>query len=135
MTTIKEKAEVLMQKSEIVVLSSVNPEGYPRPVPMSKIKSEGISTIWMATGKSSLKTKDFHKNPQAGLCLYTEGDSIVLTGNVEIVTDDKNKKELWQGWFIQHFPKGVNDPEYILLKFQANHATLWIDQQFIHRKL
>ena len=43
--TMKEKAAELLQKCEIVVLSSVNKEGYPRPVPMSKIAAEGISAI------------------------------------------------------------------------------------------
>ena len=44
--TMKEKAAELLQKCEVVTLASVNKEGYPRPVPMSKIAAEGISTIW-----------------------------------------------------------------------------------------
>lgn len=41
MKLMKEKAEQLLQRCEVVVITSVNEEGYPRPVPMSKIKSEG----------------------------------------------------------------------------------------------
>lgn len=51
----KEKATELLQRCEVVTLASVNKEGYPRPVPMSKILAEGISTIWMSTGADSLK--------------------------------------------------------------------------------
>ena len=40
--TMKEKAAELLQKCEVVTLASVNKEGYPRPVPMSKIAAEGI---------------------------------------------------------------------------------------------
>ena len=50
MKLMKEKAEQLLQRCEVVVITSVNEEGYPRPVPMSKIKSEGYSVVWMATG-------------------------------------------------------------------------------------
>ena len=57
--TMKEKATELLQRCEVVTLASVNKEGYPRPVPMSKILAEGISTIWMSTGADSLKTIDF----------------------------------------------------------------------------
>ena len=32
-------------------------EYHPSPVPMSNIKSEGATTVWLATGKDSLKTK------------------------------------------------------------------------------
>ena len=58
--TMKEKATELLQRCEVVVLASVNKEGYPRPVPMSKIATEGISTIWMSTGSDSLKTIDLN---------------------------------------------------------------------------
>ena len=100
--TMKEKATELLQRCEVVVLASVNKEGYPRPVPMSKIATDGISTIWMSTGADSLKTIDFRKNPKAGLCFQD---------------------------------KGPTDPGYVLLKFESNHATYWIEGTFIHKKL
>ena len=133
--TMKEKAVELLQKCEVVTLASVNKEGYPRPVPMSKIAAEGISTIWMSTGADSLKTIDFLSNPKAGLCFQEKGDSVALMGEVEVVTDEKLKQELWQDWFIEHFPKGVTDPEYCILKFTGDKATLWIDGKFIKQKL
>ena len=106
--TMKEKATELLQRCEVVTLASVNKEGYPRPVPMSKILTEGISTIWMSTGADSLKTIDFLSNPKAGLCFQDKGDSVALTGKVEVVTDEKMKQELWQDWFIEHFPGNLN---------------------------
>ena len=44
METMREKAAQMLRESEVVVLTSVNKEGYPRPVPMSMVKSEDIST-------------------------------------------------------------------------------------------
>lgn len=49
METLEKKAAEMLQKSEVVVLTSINQEGYPRPVPMSMVKAEGISTVWMST--------------------------------------------------------------------------------------
>ena len=37
MKLMKEKAEQLLQRCEVVVITSVNEEGYPRPVPMRRI--------------------------------------------------------------------------------------------------
>ena len=54
--TMKEKAAELLQKCEVVTLASVNKEGYPRPVPMSKIAAEGISTIWQPRYRRSPST-------------------------------------------------------------------------------
>ena len=56
MESLKEKAKALLQQCEVVTLTSINKEGYPRPVPLSKIKTEGLTTIWFATGKSYGKT-------------------------------------------------------------------------------
>ena len=112
MESLKEKAKALLQQCEVVTLTSINKEGYPRPVPLSKIKTEGLTTIWFATGNSSAKTKDFRSNPKAGICFYKEGNSVAMTGEVEVVSDTGTKKELWQDWFIHHFPKGPEDPEY-----------------------
>lgn len=135
METIKEKAEAMLQRCEVVVLTSVNKEGYPRPVPMCKIKSEGCSVVWMSTGADSLKTKDFLHNPKAGICYMENGNSVALTGEVEVISDETVKKEMWQDWFIEHFPGGPSDPNYVVLKFKGNHATFWIDMKFIHRKI
>ena len=118
MKSLNERAADLLQGCETVILSSVNQEGYPRPVPLSKIASEGISEIWRATGEHSVKTIDFRSNPKAGLCFYAG-----------------LKQKYWQDWFIAHIPKGPTDPEYVLLKFRSEHATFWIDGQFVHRNI
>lgn len=96
MGSLKEKAKALLQQCEVVTLTSINKEGYPRPVPLSKIKTEGLTTIWFATGNSSAKTKDFRSNPKAGICFYKEGNSVAMTGEVEVVSDTGTKKELWK---------------------------------------
>ena len=134
METMREKAAQMLRESEVVVLTSVNKEGYPRPVPMSMVKSEDISTVWMSTGSDSMKTEDFRKNPKGGLCFYAQGNSVCMTGDVEVITDQNVKQELWQAWFINHFPGGPTDPNYVILKFTANHATYFIDGKFIHKK-
>lgn len=96
METIKEKAAKLLQKCDTVVLASIDAEGRPRPVPIAKIATEGISTIWMSTGTSSQKTAEFRANPKAGLCFHADGSSVVLTGEVEVVEDMESKEKYWQ---------------------------------------
>lgn len=135
MATLIEKAAEILARCETVVITSINQEGYPRPVPMSNVKSEGATTVWLATGKDSLKTKEFTVNPKAGLCFQEKGNSVALTGEVEIIEDEATKQEMWQDWFIAHFSKGPTDPNYVLLKFKGRHATIWIDGNFVHRNL
>ena len=44
MEELKRKAELLLEQCESVVLTSIDENGFPRPVPMSKVKTEGITT-------------------------------------------------------------------------------------------
>ena len=135
MEELKRKAELLLEQCESVILASVDENGFPRPVPMSKVKADGISTIWFATGTYSDKTKHFLENPKAGVCFQKEINSVVLTGDIEIVTDEAEKKALLQDWFIQHFPGGVDDPTYCVLKFTSKRVTYWLDFQFVKADL
>ena len=128
-TTIDKAAE-LLAKCEVVTLASINEAGYPRICVMAKIKTAGIRTIWMATGTHSAKTAHFRQNPKASVCYYLGGDSVTLLGEVEIVQDAAIKQALCQDWFIAHFPQGVDDPEYCILRFDARQATCWIEQCF-----
>ncbi len=135
MEELKRKAEQLLEQCESVVLASINDQGYPRPVPISKLKADGITTMWFATGSQSEKTEHFRKNSKAGVCFQKEINSVILTGNVEIVTDEMEKKALWQDWLYDFFPGGFNDPSYCVLKFTANRVTYWLDCQFVKGEL
>ena len=104
METLEKKAAEMLQKSEIVVLTSINQEGYPRPVPMSMVKTEGISTVWMSTGNDSWKTVDFRKNPKGGLCFYAQGDSVCMTGDVEVITVQTSNKNFGKTGSSTIFP-------------------------------
>lgn len=129
---LEEKAVTLLAQCENVTVASVDSDGYPRPVQMSKIRTKGFSEVWMATSADSVKVKDFRENNKAGLCYEHYGDSVSLRGTVEIVTDDDIRKEMWQDWFIHHFPEGPADKDYTLLHFTGTKATFWINGEFAH---
>lgn len=120
------------KKCESVTIASVDANGYPRPVQMSKIKANGFNEVWTATGADSVKVADFKRNGKAGLCYDCYGDSVALRGTVEIITDDAIRKEMWQDWFIHHFPGGPSDPNYVILHFKGTEATFWINGEFNH---
>lgn len=124
------EAREVLDRCEEVTIASINEDGYPRPVPVSIMKTEDWNKIWMSTGASSIKTLEFMANPKAGLSYSSNGDSVVMRGFVEIVTDDSLRKEMWKDWMINHFPGGPTDPDYVLLKFTGIDATLWINNEF-----
>lgn len=129
MELVTKAADMLAGCSE-VTLASVNEAGYPRICVLSKTKSEGIRKLWLSTGLSSTKVKHFQVNPKASACFYGNGNSVTLIGTVAVITDPTVKAEIWLDWFIHHFPGGIEDPNYCVLEFKAEEATLWIDNEF-----
>lgn len=112
------KASALIDKCEEVILASVSEDGHPRPCVLSKIKTDGIRKIWVTTGLKGAKTRHFLQNPKAGLCFFQNGNSVTLVGKVSVRTDAAIKAEKWLDWFIDHFPGGVDDPNYCVLEFE-----------------
>lgn len=133
--TLAEKASDLLAQCNDITIASIDSDGFPRPVTMSKICSAGCNEVWLATATDSVKVSDFRQNDKAGLCYSNLGDSIALRGNVEIVTDDNRRKEKWQEWLINHFPGGPTDPNYVLLHFTGKEATFWINGEFAHETI
>lgn len=126
-----EKIADVLSRCDDVTIASVNAEGFPRPVPVAIMKTKGCNEIWMSTGADSVKTIEFKANPKAGLCFSSDGDSVAMRGTVEIVTDDDKRKEMWKDWMIHHFTGGPTDPNYVLLRFVGQDATIWIKNEFL----
>jgi len=124
------KAEELMKKCEVASLSSIDETGYPRTAAMCSLKTEGINTVWFSTGTISNKVNNYKRNPKAGVCFSIDGNNVTLMGNMTIVEDMNIKTELWVDWFIKHFPLGVTDPNYCVLKFESNYIQAYIDDEF-----
>ena len=133
--TLAEKAVNLLAQCENVTIASIDVNGYPRPVQMSKIRTQGFNEVWMATSAASVKVNDFRQNNKAGLCYDHYGDGVALRGTVEVITDEATRREMWQSWFIHHFPDGPTDADYVLLHFVGTEATFWIDGEFAHENV
>ncbi|MDO5581519.1 MAG: pyridoxamine 5'-phosphate oxidase family protein [Planctomycetia bacterium] len=124
------KSAALLDQCPTLVLSSITEEGYPRGCVLVKVSNEGFQKIRVSTGTSSRKTKHFLANPKASICFYNGADGVTLLGKIRVLTDPKESDLYWQDWMIDHFPLGKNDPEFCVLEFTTEEATIWIDNTF-----
>lgn len=130
---IEEKAVQLLEKCDVVTLSSVNENGYPRACVVTKLGASGFQEIFFQTSKRSEyhgKATHFQNNPRASVCYYLGGDSVTLIGDVEIVQDMEVKKAFAQQCDPRFFKKGIADPRHVLLRFCVKEATFWIQGKF-----
>lgn len=124
------KAEAIMKTAETAVIALIDKEGFPRASTISCLKTEGISHAWFATGLNTGKARCLEGNKKAGLCFCDGSNNVTLMGTVEILTEPGIKKDMWLDWFIEHFPGGVDDSEYCILKFSTEKMVFWIDSEY-----
>jgi len=128
---IVEKAEKILEGKSDVMLASINEKGYPRICTVSKSRSDGICKIWVSTNINSSKVRHFKNNPKSSICFDDGANGVSLTGKVALKQDLETKKEFWLDWFINYYPGGVTDPDYCILEFTTEEATLFIDNELI----
>ena len=127
---IEEKAAQIVAAAEVVTVASIDENGYPRPVAMVKLKDKN-GGIYFSTGTSTAKVAHFKANSKAGISIVEGENSVVYTGEMEIVTDQRIKESLWDDWMLPHIPGGVTNPQYCVLKFTPKSSTYWIDNVFV----
>jgi len=116
-----------------VTLSLIDHEGYPTTSTLSISKADGIRQITFGGSLDSNKAKRAKENSRASVCIFDDDYesgayyNITLVGDIEVVTDTIMKKETWYEGLEEHFPNGVDDPNFCVLKFTTKRYSLWVD--------
>lgn len=126
MINISKKVSDIVNSCTEGYFAIIDEEGYPKVAARSNIKPEGIWGGYFSSNVSGHLLQSIMKEPRTSVCFQKDGDNITLIGKSEIITDEETKKELWQDWFIDHYPEGVNDPEYGVVRFKTERVSLWV---------
>lgn len=97
---------------------------------------------WIATGRSTLKTKHLAKSPYLALSYWTPAqDTVMMQCHAEWCDDAATKSRIWAlfkntpppvGYDPQHFwPGGVDDPTFGVLKLTPRRIELWTGQELM----
>jgi len=135
---LKQECLKLMETADVIYLSTNGSDGYPHTRVMSNLRNKNENpaaakilaqhkedfVIHFATGHSSTKMQQIRANPKvsAYLCNPGEFHTIMLSGEIEEVTDQEFKKQLWQDGWEMHWPGGADDPEFTVIKLSPAFA-------------
>ncbi len=139
---LKQACVDLLEKVDVVYLSTVDVNGFPHTRLMSNLRYKkqhpnlvGMFEqhkedflIYMATSSSSVKMQHIRANPKVSVYLgvYTEVptdfQSVMLGEEIEEVSDQQLKKQLWQAGREMFWQGGVDDPEYTVLRLMPAFA-------------
>ena len=139
---LKKACSNLMEKVDVVYLSTVDINGFPHTRIMSNLRDKKQHPnlakmfeqhkedflIYMVTSSSSVKMQHIRANPKVSalFAVYTKVPTdfqcVMLCGEIEEVSEQQLKKQLWQaGWEI-FWQGGMDDPEYTVLRLMPAFA-------------
>ena len=94
-------------------------------------KRSGLKEFYFSTNTSSLRVKQFLENPKASIYFCHKGlvkyVGVMLTGNMEVLTDQESKNMIWKKGDTMFYKKGVTDPDYCVLKFTTLKGRYYCD--------
>lgn len=135
-----DKAQILslMDKADAVYLATVSDKGpriralvnlrrsdlYPGS---SKIARTDDFTVYLATSSASDKVKDIQCNPAVSLyyCEPKTFHGVTLNGKAEILEDPELKTALWSWDWRVYWPRGADDPDYIVVRVKPDEISGW----------
>ena len=127
---IPEKVEKLIDGAKVSFIASVDENGFPNMKAMlMPRKREGLKEFWFTTNTSSMRTKQYQKNPKASIYFFKKSGfdyrGVMLIGKMEVMTDAKSKEMIWEVGDLLYYKKGVTDPDYCVLKFTAESGRYY----------
>ena len=128
----------VIEKSGAALIGSVDAEGYPNVKAMLPPREhDGAKAFYFSTNTSSLRVKQYLKNPKASVYFYDAGSflGVMLKGKMEVMMDQPAKDRIWRKGDTMYYPKGVTDPDYCVLKFTAESGRIYKDFSSIDFKV
>jgi general stress protein 26 len=138
---LNQKCLNLMETANAIYLSTIGSDGFPYIRMMSNLrnKKENPSLVeifeqhkedfmvYFITSSSSAKMQQIRANPKvsAYLCDPGEFHTLMLSGEIEEITDKQFKKQLWQKGWEMYWLGGADDPEFTVLQLLPALARGW----------
>lgn len=122
-----EKLGELIRDIQIAMLTTIGGDGILHSRPMATQKTPFDGDLWFFTAASSLKVDELHEHRQVNLNYADpKGNRYVsASGTASVFRDRAKEEELWNPIYKAWFPKGLDDPELMLLRVAVDEAEYW----------
>lgn len=118
----------IIEISNNTIISSIDEEGYPNLKAMLKPREhDELKCFYFTTNTSSLRVKQYEINSKAAIYFYSPRffKGLMLKGTMKVLKDKKTKQRIWRDGDEMYYSKGVNDPDYCVLKFTTKSGRLY----------
>jgi len=112
---------------DFAMLTTVRADGVLHSCPMATHPAESGGVLWFFASNYSQKADALKTDPRVNLayCDPAGGRYVSVSGNCELVRDQKKAQQLWKDAYQAWLPKGLSDPDLILLKVDIGDVEYW----------
>lgn len=95
--------------------------------PMTALEVDADGYLWFFTSLQSELAADVSIQPLANISFVEPKDNfyLSLSGRAEFIESRTSYHELWRPLFKTWFPRGIDDPDLVLIRFRIADATYW----------
>lgn len=127
----RQQLMTFIEKQKTAFLGSVDEDGFPNMKAMFAPRKIDGNCFYFSTNTSSMRVKQYRNNPKASVYFFSKGrfryEGVMLIGTMEVLEDEKIKKEIWRTGDTMFYKQGVSDPDYCVLKFTAVKGRYYCD--------
>jgi len=121
------KLSGLIQGIDLVILTTVRPDGSLHSSPMVSHGVEANGVFWLLASDHSDKVEAVRTTQHVNLafCDPAKQRYVSISGFCELIRDRNRAHAMWKTDYSSWFPGGVDDPNLILLRIVAQQAEYW----------
>jgi len=141
----------LIENSLVAYFSTIDSDGFPitRALLNTRYKEryrefsefydnlEDKYVIYFSTNTSSSKIDHIKENPKVSVyfCDTEQFKGVMFGGEIEVIDDMEIKRQFWLDRSVRYYPKGLEDPDYTILRFNPKDARFYYKLNQIEFKL
>ncbi len=117
----------LISQVPVAMLTTMSPRGWLRSRPMVAQRQPFDGALWFLTSRMAAKAADVRDRHQVNVS-YASPDKdcyVSIAGIATLVEDRGRAATLWNAAYEPWFPKGLEDPDLVLIRVEAEEAEYW----------
>lgn len=118
----------LVEDIKFCMLTTADDDGTLRSRPLQTAGVDDDCTLWFFTSRTSPKVMEAQADAGRVNVSYAnpgKSDFVSISGRATIVDDREKMRALYTKWVEVFFPKGLDDPDLVLLRVDVEKAEYW----------
>ncbi len=122
-----QKMGTLLKNFDVMMMITLNESSRMHSRPMLMQKAEFNGRLWFFSNDTSQKITDLRWNRQVHLIGFDPKLSqyVAVCGTGSMIRDRERMKQLWKSEYQKWFPRGLFDPDLVLIEVQVDQVESW----------